>query len=165
MFVLREAFGLPYEQIAPVVQASAVTCRQLHHRARRRLAAGSDRFQPPPAEHAALVTRFLMAAQGVDLDGLSALLAEDVIAWNDGGGKARAAPRPVQGRDRVLRFLAGLISRYAMRDVRLIEANGALAAWMVMGHQEQLVAFDTNSGVVRRIYGVLNPDKLAFIRP
>jgi hypothetical protein len=49
--------------------------------------------------------------------------------------------------------------------VRLIEANGALAAWMVMGHQEQLVAFDIGDGTVRRIYGVLNPDKLAFVRP
>jgi RNA polymerase sigma-70 factor (ECF subfamily) len=165
VFVLREAFGLPYQQIAAVVQAPAATCRQMYHRAQKQLATGSDRFQPPPAEHAALVKRFLLAAQGVDLDGLSALLAEDVTAWNDGGGKARAAPRPVQGRDRVLRFLAGLIGRYAMQDVRLIDANGALAAWMVMGRQEQLVAFDTSSGVVRGIYGVLNPDKLAFIRP
>jgi RNA polymerase sigma-70 factor (ECF subfamily) len=165
VFVLREAFGLPYQQIAPVVQASTATCRQLHHRAQRRLATGSGRFQPPAAEHAALVTRFLLAAGGVDLDGLSALLTEDVIAWNDGGGKARAAPRPVQGRDRVLRFLAGLIGRYAMKDVQLIEANGALAAWMVMGRQEQLVAFDISGGMVHGIYGVLNPDKLAFIRP
>jgi RNA polymerase sigma-70 factor (ECF subfamily) len=165
VFVLREAFGLPYQQIAPVLQASPAACRQLHHRAQRRLATGSDRFQPPAAEHAALVTRFLLAAQGVDLDGLSTLLAEDVIAWNDGGGKARAALRPVQGRDRVLRFLTGLIGRYTMKDVQLIEANGALAAWMVMGRQEQLVAFDISSGMVHGIYGVLNPDKLAFIRP
>jgi RNA polymerase sigma-70 factor (ECF subfamily) len=165
VFVLREAFGLPYEQIAPVVQAPAATCRQLHHRARERLATGSERFQPPAAEHAALVSRFLLAAQGVDLDGLSALLAEDVIAWNDGGGKARAAPRPVQGRDRVLRFLAGLIARHAMNDVQLVEANGALAAWLVMGRQEQLIAFDVSGGVIHGIFGVLNPDKLAFIRP
>ena len=52
-----------------------------------------------------------------------------------------------------------------MKDVQLIEANGALAAWMVMGRQEQLVAFDISGGMVHGIYGVLNPDKLAFIRP
>jgi RNA polymerase sigma-70 factor, ECF subfamily len=146
------------------VQAPAATCRQLHHRARTRLAAGSGRFQPPAAEHTALVSRFLLAAQGVDLDGLSALLAEGVIAWNDGGGKARAAPRPVQGRDRVLRFLAGFIIRHAMKDVQLLEANGALAAWLVTGRQEQLVAFDVSGGTIHGIYGVLNPDKLAFVR-
>jgi hypothetical protein len=46
---------------------------------------------------------------------------------------ATRGPRPVEGRDRVLRFLIGLIGKYAMNDVQLLEANSAPAARMVMG--------------------------------
>ncbi len=133
VFVLREAFDLPLQEIAPIVQVSPASCRQLHHRARARLAGGSHRFRPLAAEHSALVARFLDAAQSGDLGGLRTLLAEDVIAWNDGGGRVRAAPRPVEGRVRVLRFVTGLLGKYALSEVRLLEVNGAPAAWLTMG--------------------------------
>ena len=56
-----------------------------------------------------------------------------MIAWNDGGGRVRAAPRPVEGRVRVLRCVTGLLGKYALSEVRLLEVNGAPAAWLTMG--------------------------------
>ncbi|MET7770641.1 RNA polymerase sigma-70 factor [Nocardia sp. NPDC005366] len=163
VFVLREAFELPYDDIAEIVGSAAATCRQLHHRATKRLAQGRARFTSSTVDHAALLTRFLDAAQGGDLATLTDLLSEDVIAWNDGGGKVRAALHPVIGRDRVLAFVNGLTSRYSMGDVRLVEANGAPAIWMNMGGLRQLVAFDIRDGRIHNIFGVLNPDKLSRI--
>ncbi|MFC4907573.1 RNA polymerase sigma-70 factor [Actinomadura gamaensis] len=163
VFVLREAFELPYGDIARIIGVPAASCRQHHRRARARLADGSDRFEPSGADHAALVGRFLDAARGGDLATLGDLLAEDVTAWNDGGGKVRAALRPVTGRDAVLAFVGGLLSRYPFDDVRPIEVNGGPAIAATMGGQRQVVAFDVRGGRIHGIYAVLNPDKLTRI--
>jgi RNA polymerase sigma-70 factor (ECF subfamily) len=165
VFVLREAFELPYDDIAGIVGSPAATCRQLHHRAVGRLADGRDRFRPSTSEHSRLLQRFIDAAQSGDLATLTELLAEDVVAYNDGGGKVRAALRPVTGRAKVLAFIAGLMSRYPISDVRLVEANGEPGVWAVIGGQEQLTAVDVRGGRIHAIYGVLNPDKLSRVHP
>ncbi|HEX6967879.1 MAG TPA: RNA polymerase sigma-70 factor [Micromonosporaceae bacterium] len=162
VFVLRSAFGLPYEDIAEIVGASPVSCRQMYSRASRRLSDGRDRFRPSTEDHTRLLTRFLEAAQSGDLRGLTDLLSEDVIAWNDGGGKVRAALRPVRGRDKVVSFVAGLVARYLIDEVRLVEANGHPAIALRVDGREQLVVLDIQDGRIHRIFAVLNPDKLAF---
>ncbi|MFD9821310.1 sigma-70 family RNA polymerase sigma factor, partial [Streptomyces violascens] len=78
VFVLREAFQLPYEEIADVVDASVANCRQMYSRAGRHLAAGRDRFPLSDDEHAKLLGRFLEAAAGGDQSALAEQHAEDV---------------------------------------------------------------------------------------
>ena len=118
------------------------------------------RFRPSHADHAALLTRFLDAATDGDLDALTTLLSDDVVAWNDGGGKVRAALRPVSGRRNVLAFMAGLMSRYGIDAARVVEANGEPALWLSVAGQEQFVALDIRAGQIHGIFAVLNPDKL-----
>ncbi|MET7394511.1 RNA polymerase sigma-70 factor [Dactylosporangium sp. NPDC005572] len=166
VFVLREAFDLPYDEIAQIVGSPAGTCRQLHRRAAHRLAEQRDgRFTPSADEHRALLARFLAAARGGDLSALTDLLSEDVVAYNDGGGKVRAALRPITGRADVVAFVAGLTTRYPITEAYLTEANGEPAIWTVIGGQRQLVAFDVRAGRIHAIYGVLNPDKLTRLSP
>jgi RNA polymerase sigma-70 factor (ECF subfamily) len=165
VFVLREAFQLPYDDIAEVLGTSAQNCRQLHSRARRRLGEGRDRFRPTATEHASLLTRFLQAANGGDLSGLTETLAEDVTAWTDGGGRVRAALRPISGRDKVLAFITGLLSRYSFSDGRVTDANGAPAIAISVDGKEQFVALDIHQGKVRHVFAVLNPDKLSRLHP
>lgn len=165
VFVLREAFELPYDQIAGIVGVPAATCRQHHRRAAARLAEGRDRFNPTAADHTELLGRFLNAARGGDLGTLTELLAEDVVAWNDGGGRTRAALHPVQGRERVAAFIAGLSSRYGFGATEIVEANGEPAVWTRVDGQEQLAVFDIRDGRIHAVYAVLNPDKLGHVRP
>ncbi|MFD0900394.1 RNA polymerase sigma-70 factor [Actinomadura sediminis] len=165
VFVLREAFDLPYDQIAGILGSPSATCRQWHRRAVRRLAEGRGRFTPVTGDHTELLERFLSAAQNGDLTALAELLAEDAVAYNDGGGKVRAALRPVVGRDQVLAFVAGLMSRYPLEEARLTEANGEPAIWTVIGGQRQLIAFGVRDGRIHEIFGVLNPDKLSGVDP
>ncbi|GAA4513884.1 sigma-70 family RNA polymerase sigma factor [Actinoallomurus oryzae] len=160
VFVLREAFELPYDQIAEILNSPIATCRQWHHRAAQHLTRGSGRFTPAPEDHAELLTRFLTAARNGDMAALTDLLAEDAVAYNDGGGKVRAALRPIAGRDNVVAFVAGLMSRYPLQEARLTQANGEPAIWTVIGGQRQLVTFDVRDGRIHAVYGVLNPDKL-----
>lgn len=160
-FVLREAFEMPYGDIAGIVGGTAANCRQLHHRATTRLAAArDDRFKPTGEDHAKLLTRFLDAARGGDLDALTGMLSADVTAWNDGGGRARAARNPIIGRDRVIAFVVGLVRRFPIDSARLTEANGQPALWLSVDGKDQLALLDIKDGVIHEVFAVLNPDKL-----
>lgn len=164
VFVLREAFDLSYGHIAEVLGSPVPTCRQWHHRAVHHLARDARRFTAEPSDHVELVTRFLAAAQSGDVSALTELLAEEAVAYNDGGGKVRAALRPIVGRDHVLDFVSGLMSRYPLQEAQLTHANGEPAIWTVLGGQRQLIMFDIRDGSINAIYGVLNPDKLLNLK-
>ncbi|MFD9790005.1 RNA polymerase sigma-70 factor [Streptomyces sp. NPDC059070] len=163
VFVLREAFELPYEDIADVVGATTAHCRQMFRRAGQHLTDGRERFAPDGTEHVELFTRFLAAARDGDLSGLTELLSEDVIAWNDGGGKVRAARRPVVGRAKVLAFLTGLLNRYVLGEVRVVDANGGPALYTSMDDRTQITSLDVRDGRIHAIYAVLNPEKLDHV--
>ncbi|MEU9101704.1 RNA polymerase sigma-70 factor [Streptomyces sp. NPDC048361] len=160
VFVLREAFQLPYEEIASIVEASVANCRQMYSRAGRHLAAGRDRFPLSDDEHAKLLTRFLEAARGGDLGALTDLLAEDVVAWSDGGGKVSAARRPVVGRAKVLAFLTGLLNRYEVEAFDVLDVNGAPALAITAGGRHQIGLLGFRGARIEAIYTVRNPDKL-----
>ena len=164
VFVLREAFELPYDRLAEIVGVSVANARQLHHRASARVADGRDRFRPSAGEHGELLGRFMAAAAGGDLEALTDLLHEDVVYYSDGGGRVRTALRPIHGRRKVLAILNGLMARFGYDEGRLGEANGHPVAWTRLGSQTQLVAVEVREGRVAALYAVLNPDKLTRVR-
>jgi RNA polymerase sigma-70 factor (ECF subfamily) len=162
VFVLREAFELPYDEIAEIVGLSAVACRQTSHRARRRLAeGGGERFHPSRQDQARLLTGFLEAASSGDLTALSRVLADDVTAWSDGGGVVRAARRPVQGRRKVAAFWTGLFRRRWFGPHQIVEVNGEIGVRMTLGGNERILIMDIRAGQILQIFSVLNPVKLA----
>ncbi|MEU8248659.1 RNA polymerase sigma-70 factor [Nonomuraea sp. NPDC048916] len=165
VFVLREAFELPYDEIAGIVGVSVVNARQMYRRASVRLADGRGRFRPTTEEHGRLLRRFMEAASGGDLATLTEMLHEDVVLYNDGGGRVRAALRPIFGRRKAAAFIAGLRARYDFSAARILEANGQPAIWARIAGTEQLITLDVRDGLVHAIYGVLNPDKLQRVRP
>ncbi|MEU2866701.1 RNA polymerase sigma factor SigJ [Streptomyces mirabilis] len=167
VFVLREAFELPYDEVAAIVGVTSANCRQLYSRAARHLAAGRERFHPDADAHGELLRRFLDAAQHGHLTALADLLSEDVVVWNDGGGKVRAALWPIEGRANVLAFLMGLLARYGLGAMRLVGVNdGSPAVWTEVDGGRQLVAFDIRGdGLIHGIFAVLNPDKLTHVAP
>ncbi|MFE0510221.1 RNA polymerase sigma-70 factor [Streptomyces sp. NPDC058964] len=166
VYVLREAFGYGHREIADVLDLGEANCRQLYRRAVRRVAAPEGRFDAAPERQEQLVTSFITAARDGDLGSLEKLLAADVTWWSDGGGKVSAARRPIEGREKVLRFLAGGSQRFAAGFAYAgAEINGstALLAWA----GDTLVAiacFEERDGLIARVRAVVNPDKLDFIR-
>src|SRR5262245_19047084 len=107
VFVLREVFDTPYDEIAEAVGKSPAAVRQIAHRARGHVAARPPRVSVSTTERQEAVDRFLAAIRHGDLQGLLDVLAPDVVAIGDGGGLAPAARRPIQGAERV----AGLLIR------------------------------------------------------
>jgi RNA polymerase sigma-70 factor (ECF subfamily) len=165
VFVLREAFGVPYEQVAEIVGTSPATCRQLHHRARALLARDRGRFPLSREDHLRLLDRFLQAAHSGDVTALASLFSEDVTVWNDGGGKVRAALVPVTGRSKAAAFVTGLLTRYPSGQEHVLDVNAGPTLQTSLDGGRQFVAFDVRDGLIHAVFAVLNPDKLHRLPP
>ena len=163
VLVLHEAFGLPHAEIAATIGVTEETARQHLRRARTRVVRDGRRFDPPPDAHDQLFERFLRALEDGDLDDLQEMLAADVVAYSDGGGKAQAARYPVRGAARVARFYRSLRRRHAVAEVRRVVANGRPAALLRFGRQRQLLAVAAGPTGIREIHSIMNPDKLTYI--
>ncbi len=93
-----------------------------------------SRGRSAPRSGTDLIARFLVAARDGDVAGLEALLAADVVSRADGGGIVNAARRPVQGRENVARYVAGLVRRFQDGAVPMfVEVNGAPAVALIDG--------------------------------
>jgi RNA polymerase sigma-70 factor (ECF subfamily) len=167
VFLLREAFEYPYDEIGTILGRSAAACRQAYHRARAHLDAQRPRFRAPPEQQRRLVLRFLEAARGGDLAALTGMLAADVVSWGDGGGVAPAARRPVRGARAVARLMIGLMARVAEQgidQVALDWVNGepGLLAWE-NGRLSTVMVFEADGERIAALRTVRNPAKLAHL--
>ena len=167
-FVLREVFDLPFGEIAQTLGRSEAAVRQLAHRAREHVHARQPRQQVDKARHAEVTSQFLSAAYSGDLEQVVSLLAPDVVLVSDGGGKKRAALRPLYGPDKVARWLIGVLMNdpaAAGFEVRIGLVNGDLAFIAYDGETADTVGFfELNpEGYIDEIYLVRNPDKLTLI--
>ena len=170
VFLLREVFDYDYAEIAGIVRKSEANCRQLAARARRQLEAKKPRFEASRQRRDELARRFFAAASEGDTEGLIGLLAADVVAYGDGGGKAPAFPRPVFGRDKVLRLLLGLGTRAEVLGVATMhgaEINGQPGAVFLNpeGRTVLVVSLDIADDLVQTVRAVSNPDKLRHLDP
>jgi RNA polymerase sigma-70 factor (ECF subfamily) len=168
VFILREALGYDYADIATIVEQSEATCRQHYSRARKHLEAGTPRFEASAERRDELAAAFLEAVKGGGLEDLERLLADDVVFWADGGGRAPAIVRPMHGAVAVARFLAGLVRRGGPLGVRLEAANvNGGPGILTIGPSGELlgtlaVEFDGDGRVVG-LRNQINPDKLRHL--
>ena len=161
VFVLREVFEVPYDEIAEAVGKSSAAVRQIAHRARRHVAARRPRAEVSRTEQRQVVERFLAALATGDVQGLMDVLAPDVVVVADGGGLVPAARRPIEGAEAVARLLAKF-AQVAPRDrVDTAWLNGAPAARIdLAGELDTAVTFVVEDGRIARIYAIRNPHKL-----
>ncbi|MET9516975.1 RNA polymerase sigma-70 factor [Streptomyces sp. NPDC002994] len=165
VFVLREAFGHSHRETAEVLGIEEAHSRQLHRRAREQLGRPRRRFSVDDDRRREIVESFFAATLEGDVPGLERLLADDVVAWADGGGQVSAARRPIVGREKVLRYLLGLGARPEAAYVRAesVEANGEPA--VAVFADETLLAIvvpEITDGLVSGVRTVISPGKLAF---
>jgi RNA polymerase sigma-70 factor (ECF subfamily) len=171
VFLLREVFDYGYDEIADVVGRSEENCRQLAVRARRHVEGRKPRFEASRRRREELARRFFAAVEQGDTEGLLGLLAADVVAYGDGGGKALAIPRPVNGREAVARLLLAVRNRVLALGItvsaRPAEINGQPGALFLDSEGRLLVVIsvDVADGLVQTVHGVSNPDKLRHLGP
>ncbi|MFJ5730198.1 RNA polymerase sigma-70 factor [Streptomyces paradoxus] len=162
VFVLREAFGFPYADIAAMLDRGEPAVRQLAGRARKHVEERRPRYEVDPAQRRDLTERFLAAAADGDLEGLMALLAPEVRLVGDSGGKSRAPLRVLRTADKVGRFLIGAAQKSLPGlTVRFLEVNGGPGVLILSdGKPDAVFQLDVADGRVQSVYVIRNPDKL-----
>lgn len=167
-FVLHDGFGVPFTEIAGVLEVSSAAARQLASRARRLVADA-----PAPSRHAGhddVVGLLLAAMADGDLAAVVAVLHPEVTFTGDANRHAPTAAQVIRGPDKVARFLFGLAQRYGpgfLTSSRLASVNGGLGLYTPgkpegEGYPEMLphiVALTVRDGLVAAVWDVANPDK------
>jgi RNA polymerase sigma-70 factor (ECF subfamily) len=167
VLLLHDVFDFEYGEIARVVDRSEANCRQLLSRAKKHLGKAETRFDADPAQAERLLERFNTAANTGDVDGMLALLAEDITLWADGGGKARgAALVPVHGAEKVARFLAAVVAKWrSSGEVRVDAVSAGLGLSLhSSGHLRGVITLEAHGDCVTQVFIVVNPDKLTRLR-
>lgn len=161
-FLLREVFGYSYRDVAETVGRNEAACRQLVRRARAAIEAGRPRFEAAPDRHQEIVSHFIQATNDGDLDGLMAILHEDITFWADGGADTPAVRRPLHGVDAVTRFLLGALPHApAGFQLRPAWINGEPGIVGTAGGQLIAVgSIEVADDAILAIRVVINPDKL-----
>jgi RNA polymerase sigma-70 factor (ECF subfamily) len=165
VFVLREVFGMSVAEVAGALNRSEAAVRQMAHRAREHVQARQPRFDADQRSQREVTERFFAAVAGGDMEALLAALAPDVVLISDGGGKASAARRPINGADKVARFLVGIAEKGAdipgLR-IEVAEVNGspAIVGW-VGTEPFGSISLAVADGRIEQVLVVVNPDKLA----
>jgi RNA polymerase sigma-70 factor, ECF subfamily len=163
VFVLREVFALPYDEIAEAVGKTTPTVRQIARRARDHVAARRPRVQVSRSEQQAVVERFLEALRTGQLDELMEVMAPDVVLVADGGGIVAAARAPIHGATVVSRSLARAYQRVAVLETTPVWLNGAPAGRVETDGQSAAISLAVEDGRITRIYIVANPHKLTHL--
>jgi RNA polymerase sigma-70 factor (ECF subfamily) len=164
VFVLREVFDLPYQEIAEALDRDVPAVRQTAHRAREHVRARRPRYTPAGPQHAEATERFLTACSTGDLAGVLAALAPEVELVTDGGGVVRAARRIIRGADKVSRALIAFVGDSTMAPLEWVpvEINGALGRMALLdGVPTMATASEYDGARLVRIMVFRNPTRLA----
>ncbi len=170
VFLLHDVFGYGFAEVAPIVDRSADNCRQIAVRARRHVTEHRPRYEASRAQRDELADRFVAAFAEGDLDGLVDLLAADVVVTGDSGGMSPSWPRPIAGRDKVVRLLAGVAEQLRAipgLSITRAEVNGQPGAIVRDGAANlvNVFSFDIADGVVQAVRSTINRDKLRHLGP
>ncbi len=169
VFLLREVFEYPYEDIAQIVDKSEANCRQIFSRARQRIGSQQARYEASREQSEALVQSFLAAARDGDLGQLVDLLAADVALYGDGGGRATSVPEPLFGRDKVATFILEVFERTRRLGVTpntvLVNGVPGVVTHDAQGKIVSVLSLEVLDGVVQTVRSIVNPEKLQHLGP
>ena len=155
-FVLHDLFGLPFDEIAPIVGRTPSAARQLASRGRRRVR-GADAATGDLTLHREIVDAFLAASRGGDFEGLLAMLDPDVVVRADEEAVKLGAEREVRGAAAAARTFAG-----RARAAQPALVNGVPGLLWSHGSSPRVAfAFTIRGGTVTAIELIANPARLA----
>jgi RNA polymerase sigma-70 factor (ECF subfamily) len=165
VFILREVFAYDYGEIAAIVDRSEANCRQILRRARKHIA--KDGADTACRAERSVVDRFLAALSAGDVTTLLELIADDGVLLSDGGPDHRAARRPIVGPKRIARLLTSLRTKLPDgTSVRMVSANAEPTIVAELDGRPLLtMTISADAMRVRRIYVMVNPEKLRGLLP
>jgi RNA polymerase sigma-70 factor (ECF subfamily) len=167
-FLLHDVFDVSFEEVVETIGREPPACRQLAARARTHLREERPRFPVPKERGLEVAEAFFAATRSGDMEKLRSLLATDVVAYSDGGGKKPASTKPIEGIEDVMRVHTSLAKFFAesmSRMARYAFING-LPGFVTIERDNtlQTTALEIDQdGRIAGIYITRNPDKLRHI--
>lgn len=166
VYLLREVFQYNYKEIAAVIEKSAANCRQIFHRAKKSMdnrprAAAVD-FQLMRSS----VEQFTLALQKGNISEMLALMNADSVFISDGGGKVKAALKPIYSSERIVTLLTGIMKKLPENsNMEFKVVNGYPGVVLsINGHVAYVVSIEFQDDKISRMYMVANPDKLEHLQ-
>ncbi|MFC1434224.1 RNA polymerase sigma-70 factor [Streptacidiphilus sp. N1-3] len=166
VFVLKEVFGFAHAEIAAMLERTEAAVRQVGSRAKAHVQAGRPRYEAPPELRRRVTEEFLAACVGGDLNRMMEMLAPEVTLWSDGGGKVKAALRPITGADKAARWILGILLNRPVPDlaVHRVDINGQPGLLFSSGAAvDSVMVVELDETGITAIRLVRNPDKLRRI--
>lgn len=155
-FVLHDSFGVPFEEIAPIIGRSTVATRQLASRARRKVSGGDMDVVDASSGDLAVIDAFLAASRNGDMVALLNVLAPDVAVHADATAASFGVDAVTEGNESVARFFNGRAAAAFLATI-----NGRVAAvWMMHGAPRVAFEFTIVDGSIERIDLVGDPARL-----
>ncbi|BAJ30834.1 MULTISPECIES: sigma-70 family RNA polymerase sigma factor [Kitasatospora] len=163
-FVLHDLFGVPLEDIAPLLGKSPAAVRQLASRARRRVRERAPEPDRDPAAQRAAVGAFLAASREGDFAGLVAVLAPDAVLRADGGPALAELSKVIRGGTVIASSAQGF--RHLAPYARLVLVNGTYGTLTVVdGEPRSVMSFTVVDGLIAGIDVLNDPVRLAALIP
>jgi RNA polymerase sigma-70 factor (ECF subfamily) len=165
-FLLHDVFGVDFHEIAQAIGRDSAACRQLASRARSHVRDARPRYPVLPERGKEIAAAFFAASRNGDMQALKSLLAGDVVAYTDGGGKLPSALKPIYGQDRVARFFVGMARKPWHQSSPVLEEctiDGLPGFVTVEREALQTTSLAIEDDRIAAIYIVRNPDKLRHI--
>jgi len=154
-FVLHDMFGLPFEEIAPIIDRSPVAARQLASRARRRVQ-GATPSRSGFAQRRAVVEAFVAAAREGDFERLVAVLDPDVLLRAD----REPAIKGIRGAHAVASQAAAFSKVVADMERVVVNGSPGIVSWLPNGEPLSIMAFVVEGSRIREMYVISRPDRV-----
>jgi RNA polymerase sigma-70 factor (ECF subfamily) len=158
-FVLHDVFGMTFDEIAPVVDRSAVATRQLASRARRRVQGQTPSPDTDLRKQRRVVDAFLAAAQNGDFDALVAVLDPAIVLRADAGA-IKGLSRVVRGAQAVAAQATTFSQHGVSSQMVLVNGNLGVVSRLPNGRLLSVTAFTIADGRIVEMDILADPERL-----
>jgi RNA polymerase sigma-70 factor (ECF subfamily) len=165
VFVLKEVFSFTYQEIATDLNITYDNCRQILHRAKDKVHSPGKHREAELNQQQKLLDAFLQAVYDKNFNKLQEIFWEDIVMYQDGGGKIAAALKPIAGTKKVIKFLDGIMSLEpeAIYEIKPVWVNGARGILIFKDTQlDSVFSIEVEQDKISKMFFVRNPDKILF---
>lgn len=162
VFLLRELFHYPFQDIAAILDKSSGNCRQIFYRAKKSIGSSSSSKLTPQEIASPMMEEFVNAIISGNINRMLAILSTETVLYTDGGGKTNAALRPIVGQNLIIRYFTAIRPEVPSDfTCDVVELNGNSGIVIKSGELTfSVITFHIKDNVISDIYIVMNPEKL-----